>query len=443
MHSNVDWKRIWRGADRSLGRITIAAVVMLTLLTASFVVVTSVLPAGAGAGLPSAAGVQPTQVDLGGQPNDCPAVGSSATYELRINNPQTGTFAAGAPAGVSFDLTVSGNDKEFDFTVNGPVVVFDIVVKGGSKSTHFDYLGSTVGPVNADQALHGPTKGNGSNLFSLSHVSFCFEDAVELSGTVLFDANADANLSADTPEEGRVVRAYVGGSEAASATTDAQGDYSLFVPPGGTVLVCEDLRDGYIQIGSPSGVACSGINGAEPAGYSVPGAANGTLDFDNALEVCGQTLSASVGVFDAHFELFADGVTLCERKAGDLIIDGGTVGLPIVGPSTGSVAGFGLIEKDFLPGLPAPPERPVFLPLEFSRDVSGTPFEALQWCSLRTKIAGDGSQFDPYVPAGLYPDLTGVIYVLQPNVSCKVHEEESNDGIQITIIYFSDDPYWR
>ena len=101
-------------AGRSAGRTTVASMAAVALVASSLVLITSVLPAGAGAGAPSSAGVQPTEQDLGGQPDDCAAVGSVASYELRIPNPQTGNVVPSAPAGVSFDLTVSGDDKLFD-----------------------------------------------------------------------------------------------------------------------------------------------------------------------------------------------------------------------------------------------------------------------------------------------------------------------------------------
>lgn len=433
--------------DRGIGRITIGAVAGLMLLASSFVVVTSVLPAGAGSGDPSAAGVQPTEEDLGGQPNDCLAVSSAATNELRIQNPANGSFTG--PAGAVFDLVVSGNDKNLDFTLSGAsLVVFDVVVKGGSNSTHFDYEASTVGPVTADQDLHAPTKGNGSNLFNISHVSFCYEPAVELSGLVRVDEIIDGNLNVENNEGGRVVKAYDGTTVAGSATSAADGTYSILVAPGvGALTICEDERDGYVQVDrEPSiyspGTVCSGIAGAEPKGHSITVAQDpvGGLDFDNALEICGQNLTASQGIFDADFTLFGDGFKACDAKAGDLSIAGGTVELPIVG--TGTVAGIGIITKDFA-------STEDFADLTFSSD--NVDFEPLEWCGLRDKDPLDPDVFDAYVPAGKYPTLAGVTYVSNLAVSCKVHVVEglagSGDaptaGEQVTVVYIAEDPYWR
>jgi hypothetical protein len=158
--------------------MSLGAGLVLALIASLAVAAATVLPAGAGDGAATVAGVQPTEVNLGGQPNDCAAVGSTADHELRIENPQDGNTYNG-PDGASITLTVASNDKHMDFVLAGGSVVFDVIVKGGQKSAHFDYSSTDVpGRVTADQELHAPTKGGGSNLFSISHVSFCYEETV-------------------------------------------------------------------------------------------------------------------------------------------------------------------------------------------------------------------------------------------------------------------------
>lgn len=164
------------------------AILLALTLVAAVLVVTSGT-ANAGPGDESAAGVQPAEVALGGQPNDCTAtvagrLPSAATYELRIQNPQNGVTYPG-PGGISIALEVR-NDKKLDFVVNGAAVVLDVIIKGGQKSTHFDYDGNGgPGGAIADQDLHAPTKGNGNSLYSISHVSVCYEEADPICGQSL------------------------------------------------------------------------------------------------------------------------------------------------------------------------------------------------------------------------------------------------------------------
>lgn len=132
-----------------------------------------VLPASAGAGGPSDLGVRPSEEDLGGQSSDCPAVGSLADYELRIENPQDGVTYNGVG---DSSFTVSLVDDEILGVTASGAVFYDIVIKGGANSTHFDYEASVYGPQASDTGLHAPTK-RGNRLFSVSHVSICYEVA--------------------------------------------------------------------------------------------------------------------------------------------------------------------------------------------------------------------------------------------------------------------------
>lgn len=414
----------------------------------------TVVPVSAGAGGASALGVQPAEVSLGGQPNDCSAsitgrLPSAADYELRITNPQDGVTYAGT-GGVSFTLGVAGDDKTMDFVVNGPAVVFDLVVKGGQKSTHYDYDGNGgPGGATADQNLHAPTKGNGSNLFSISHVSFCYEDAFPATGNVYVDVNQDGDRDpgegADAP---RVITAYDAGVPVASTNSDANGVYSIYLQAGGTYTICEEAISDFVQT-DPSNTNCSGLG--EEGGHSVPAIAAPVrdLDFGNAPEICGQLLEDQFDVFDVSFRLFdaGNGEVGCDNKIGLLSFTpavGGEpvqVNLPITGSLTGEVAGIGIITKEF--GL-----NPAFVPLEYKQGGGDTTFEVLPWCVLRAKGSNDGDEFDPYLADDLnYPSLAGVFddpgTDLEPSVSCKISEDENSEGTQITVVLIQDDPFWH
>ncbi|NNL48619.1 MAG: DUF11 domain-containing protein, partial [Acidimicrobiia bacterium] len=174
-------KSIYRTFQSSDGRVKVATLSGIGLLAAALVLVLAVLPAGAGAGDESAAGVIPTEVEYGGGSGACAVYGDSRS-EIHINNPMTGTYTDGT---VAVDIVVSANDTKFSYAFVDPTyAAFDVIVNGGSRNTWFDNDGGTstvppdfgpVGPLSADSALHAPTKGGSSNLYKLSHINICYD----------------------------------------------------------------------------------------------------------------------------------------------------------------------------------------------------------------------------------------------------------------------------
>lgn len=410
----------------------------------------SVATAGAGVGENSSLlNVPPAEVDLGGQNNDCSAtipgrLPSSATHDFRIQNPQDGqTYTT--PDGAMISLAVSSDDKHLNFAISGGAVVFDVIIKGGQKSLHFDYDGND-GPGGAlgDEGLHAPTKGNGSNLYSISHVSFCYEYASPVSGFVYVDADQSGTHNngegADAP---RVITAYSGTTAVATTTSGTDGNYTIYLQNGGPYTICEEDIPDFVQT-APDNLDCVGAsaNGSEDGGHtiiSLNGAVGG-LDFGNVPQICGQNLSVDGIVFDGVFELFEDGndEVGCDDKIGQLSetdLGGNSyrLDLPLVG--TGQVAGIGVIIKHFN----SPDD---FEPLTYSKVVSG-PFAVLQWCGLRDKMGVDGDQFDEYLnpdsntPYVFYPDMPA------NEVSCKVFVDENSEGVQTTVVLIEDDPFWQ
>lgn len=434
--STVEQKVLRRGPSRR------SAIWVVLALVAGVLAVTAGL-AGAGDGAPSVLGVQPAEVALGGQPNDCSAVSSAAptANELRIENPQDGGIYTG-PGGVTVTLVVSSDDKLLDFVLSEGWVVFDVIVKGGQKSAHFDYEASTApGPVPADQSLHAPTKGNGQNLFSISHVSFCYQEAFAASGTVYVDANQDGVRDAgEGPDAPRVITAY-GPSIVSTTSSATDGSYTLFLSTGSSYTICEEAIADFVQT-APDNNACLGLGTSEDGGHAPISTETTGLDFGNAPEICGQFLTEDGVVLDGSFELFNVGnsESPCDNKAGQLFesVEEGTnqLNLPLVG--SGSVAGIGVITKTF-----ASPDA--FEPLRYAQTPTDG-FEVLPWCALRVKSGTDGNQFDPYlVDTSMYPSLVGITDPVSgdPSVSCKVAENENAEGLQTTVVLIQDDPFWR
>ena len=145
-----------------------------------------------------------------------------------------------------FELTVT-NDEILDWSGPG---VFDVVVKGGKKSTHFDYIAPAAGSnyaggvAFADTGLHAPTKGR-NKLFSVSHVSICY--SLGLFGTVWHDHdqdgrqdNGEPNPPGTEPVEGGLEfwTINVSGTATDSTTTDANGNYAFTGLTDGPYTIC-------------------------------------------------------------------------------------------------------------------------------------------------------------------------------------------------------------
>lgn len=448
--------RLARLAGRSEGRVRLVLASALALIAAGVLLVAA-LPASAGDGNPSGLGVQPVEVDLGGQNNDCSASipgrlpSSPAATDFRINNPQTGTYTG--PGNVTFAITVYQQDKMLDFAVTSTgadaAIVLDVVVKGGANSTHFDYDGNSgPGGVMADTGLHAPTRGGGNNLFSVSHLTLCYtKNFSAVGGTVFVDDNVDGvyQPATEDPDAPLQIVAYAGGGNVVQTTSDAtDGTYEFLLENGNSYSVCEAARADIGQTVPTGNTACSLLGSAgqhEDSGHVLSGlSSNVTADFGNAPEICGQTLvDPPAGTFSATFTLFANGNNEagCDDKIGALFEDAGQLSLPLLG--AGEAAGIGIVDKTF-PGGPT-----TFVPLQYSQGPADPSFEDVPWCGLRAKAGADGNQFDPYLDDDTqYPSLSGITDPDSgdPSVACKVAELEGAEGVQTTVMLIQSDPFW-
>jgi hypothetical protein len=292
-----------RSSDGRARIATVAGVFALVVAMALLVVD----PASAGSGGQSGAGVQPTEISYGGGSGACdanfPGLPSAAQHELWINNPADGTFVG--PDGTEVTIDVYANDTKFTFTINAQgVAAYDLVVNGGAKNTHFDYDGSSVGPVSTDTELHAPTKGGSSSLHKLSHINICYDAfTTNAIGQKYHDRDVDGDLDA-TKEEGlsgwtiAVFDQDGGTTPVRQTTTGADGSYAIGNLPAGNYVVCEATNtsglpaDGdnyewaWIQ-SAPDNTDCAGYEGYEPAGYQIAGGTTEDtgIDFGNHLKV--------------------------------------------------------------------------------------------------------------------------------------------------------------
>ncbi len=420
-------------ANSSDGRGRLVTLTSILVLASLIVLLLAVLPAGAGPGPASTIhNITPQEVDLGGQKNDCAAVGSTAAYELRIENPQDGTTYDGV-GGAQFRLDVYESDKKLAFElVGGTAAVFDAVVKGGQNSAWFAYLADGgPGGVTEDDGLHAPTKGGGSNLFNVSHVSLCYSNPIaEISGTVFLDENLDGEYQSgsESPDVGVAVTVYQGNAPVATQLSAGNGGYSFLLPVGSNYTVCEAARDDYGQTTPTGNTACQSLGDSEAAGHVTP--AGDGLDFGNWEVACGGTFPASGGVFDSLFTVFdsGDDVFECDNKLAFAEVNGTGVLFALSGG--GTFAAIGEIEKSF-----TSPDN--FVPLEYSQNVETPSFEVVPWCEIRNKVGGDPGDFIEYLGTGSYPELPS------GETACKVYEGEDATGLQINVLYIAGDPYFR
>jgi len=137
--------------------------------------------------------------------------------------------------------------------------------------------------------------------------------------------------------------------------------------------------------------------------------------------------------------IFANSLWDCNDKLGAFVVDNS--GVPTVtldfGEGEGTVAGLATFTKVF-------DDPGDFVALTYDRN-TGT-FVDIEWCELREKDTGDGTEFDDFfADDSLYPSLDGVKDSDGVDATaCKAYEEENAEGIQFTLVYFEfDDPNFR
>jgi SdrD B-like protein len=219
---------------------------------------------------PSTNGVTPIDVNTGGQSNDCAVFGSPGANQYRIANPKSQTYSTsvnGTP--VTFTLKLNpddakekpayANQKYVDFSSTGAAIA-DVGIKGGTDETDYRYWMESTGPVTADGALHAPAQATDSNtglptsLYSISNLTFCFDVAGSVSGTVYQDVNQNAKNDDGSPQAGWTVHLYQGTNLVKSTTSGSNGSYSfaLQLAPGSQYTVCEAPPSGTWAQTQPS-----------------------------------------------------------------------------------------------------------------------------------------------------------------------------------------------
>lgn len=281
-----------RGGLFALGSVLVAALIAV------------VVPALAAVGdpIPPASipgGVTPTEINNGGQNNDCTFVGSQAPISWRIENPTTSTRTQtfnGRP--VTLALTMTSGGKLLEFTVTG-AVARDVVVKGGTNSAWYAYAS----PRSSDGNLHAPKK-SANTLYQVSQTTFCLAQVGTVAGTVFRDSNESTTKdSFESGQNGWTVTLYANGGPVASTQTatvgGVDGSYRFENQPLGVeYTVCETAPAGSGTWGQtvPAGNTHCAASGEEPAGHRFTlDSASYTANFGN-VPTATATCSAPSGI---------------------------------------------------------------------------------------------------------------------------------------------------
>jgi hypothetical protein len=254
-------------------------------------------------------------VDLGGQNNDCEAVGSDAFYSYRIESPDDGVWIDNqSGVNVSFTLnTYKQGPNEFLDWDAGLASVSNVIVKGGNNSANHDYINPPFdstwpgGRATSDNGAHAPEQRT-NRLYSVSHVTFCYDIVGTISGHKWHDNDTDGTQDETFEDDlsGWVITAYASDdSVVGTDTTDTDGDYSIpNVPLGASYRVCETAQtlaapfswgQSTLSASSWGDTNCDGLTNQAPGGHAftmntdAPG-----IDFGNHSQV---TLSCTAGGF--------------------------------------------------------------------------------------------------------------------------------------------------
>jgi hypothetical protein len=294
-------RRSWRSVitRRRAGTVgvllVVTAALVVVLVPALAATVTPVKP-------PSGAGVTPQKVQVGAGGFSCSSVGSTGTGQFRISTPRTGTYPI---AGTPYAIVLSNLSKSatISWTATGGLRVFDLGVAGEDGTAWYQYRppvtpyaapnqaysnGTAASGRLSDTTVHGGANTHGGSghedADDLGAMTFCYSPDASVSGRVYRDRDENGSYSSgDTALQGWKVNAYSGSTSLGSATSAADGTYSL--PTGTTtVKLCVVPPSGTWEQTEPTSgtsVACGG-SGELGLGTSLAvQSAGSTVNFGN------------------------------------------------------------------------------------------------------------------------------------------------------------------
>jgi SdrD B-like protein len=475
-----------RGARRSL--VIGSAVLAAAVVTVLFVVLPALAtPPGVRIPPPSVQkGITPIDVPTGGQSDDCSvfyaSAGTKPTYQYRISNPKSKTYSTTVNnVPVSFTLQMNPgdlganttpaytNDKYVSVTKSTGAAIVDIGIKGGTDTARYNYAGLTVpgatnanyGSVSSDTYLHGPAQStvSGTNLtptslYSVSNLTFCFELAGSVSGTIYQDndQNGSFNSPGDAGLAGWTVdlRNHGTGSLVTSTTSGSDGSYGFSVPltVGTTYRICESPPSGTWAQSQPAPSSDPGSKICVDSGELARGY---TFTATSATQaVTGQDFGNVPAVTcSSPFDPFGDGsylVKLAACKTNNFVFNHGTTsgGKPFVS----------LWADD-----QTKPKQPMVEKITWPYNVSGGqnqfkvlytdafPFDvnqlkAMQYCQLdpRDPSGADGLTLSSS-PVDYTQDTNKGLVLPTGETSCLISTTESATGTFVAFVFSDIDGY--
>jgi hypothetical protein len=420
---------------RSVGRRRRRGMIACLLLALAAGLVFAVLPAGSTGGA-SAQGVVPTIVNLGGQSGDCAAVGSAAPNEFRVVNPKTKSYVDPA-TGVTFKLTVKNDETTVEFVVTGSAVM-NVVIKGGTKSSHYNYLtGGPQAPVTWDKNLHAPPKY--SSYYEVSHVTFCYGKVGKIAGDVWEDSNENqAKDGFESLQPNWTINLYKAGGTTPyrSTTTNGSGHYEFaLVPLDLQYTVCETKPTGdsstWAQT-TPVAAVCTGLGSNEEKGHQFTPTAD-VLDknFGNVQTVTLDCTSPSgpVSTQNGNYTVQLGGPSFCGKEGShEYVFESYTDPNQVAnfhpqGSGTGQVA---VVER--LIWSISNTQSSV---LRYDDDVTnGIQLRDMLYCNVDPRVPD--SDFDLATTTGVLPDT---------HTSCLITSTEAAGGSRVDFVYSSVDGY--
>jgi hypothetical protein len=300
----------------------------------------------------------------------------------------------------------------------GGVDPVEVAYGGGSGACSANIAGRLPSAAGFELHINNPIDGQFSAV-GPGGTSYKFNIDVHPVGPGSADMYFNFSLDASTP--GVVVYDVVVNGGAKNSHYDYDGN-------GGPGTVKSDTHLHAPKKGSNKVFNLSHINIC----FDVPGLTSFTCNL-------AITLTDPEGLFTiAEATIFANSQHECINKRASYFVDNDTepptVTLTFAGDGTDTAAGRIDLTKDFTNDA-TPLVATDFVDLEYDY---GTGFDDVPWCSIRTKVAGDGNEFDDVLKTTEYPSLPG------SDIACKVFVGEGAAGIQYNVVYFEFvDPQFR
>ena len=176
-----------------------------------------------------------------GNQNCAQVLGADLLFEYRDDPPQSHTVDLSEESGgdVEGTLQITVHGSTFDFAITGGDPVWAVVVKGGSNANLFDYR---LAGEDADTLLHAPVNPQNGQFYGLSHLSFCWGEAIALPDidltkscpeSVPFGTDIEYTITVENTGDEPLIGVFVKDTLLGDITGEFDFDFSNPFPVGG------------------------------------------------------------------------------------------------------------------------------------------------------------------------------------------------------------------